>query len=146
MDVVAEGGDGVDYVDDVAGEVARVRGGETHSLDAVDFAYGGEEFGEGALAAGVVVAVDVLAEELDFCEAGLGDALGFGEDGGAGAAALLSTGIGHYTIRTEFVAAFDDRDVAAVGVGAGGEFGVEGLVGLAVVEAGDAGLASFEAG
>ena len=33
-----------------------------------------------------------------------------------------------------------------MGVGAGGEFGVEGLVGLAVVEAGDAGLAGFEAG
>ena len=51
MDVVAEGGDGVDDVDDVAGEVARVRGGEADALDAVDFAYGGEEFGEGALAA-----------------------------------------------------------------------------------------------
>ena len=52
---------------------------------------------------------------------------------------------GHDAVRTEFVAAFDDRDVAAVGVGAGGELGVEGLVGLAVVEAGDAGLAGFEA-
>ena len=31
---------------------------------------------------GSLVAVDVLAEELDFGEAGLGDALGFGEDGG----------------------------------------------------------------
>ena len=63
-----------------------------------------------------------------------------------GAAALLAAGIGHDAVGAEFVAAFDDRDVAAVGVGAGGELGVEGLVGLAVVEAGDAGFAGFEAG
>ena len=146
MDVIAEGRDGVDCVDDVFGEVAGVGGREADALDAVDFAYGGEEFGEGALAAGVVVAVYVLAEELDFGEAGLGDALGFGEDGGGGAAALFAAGIRHDAVGAEFVAAFDDRDVAAVGVGAGGEFGVEGLVGLAVVEAGDAGFAGFEAG
>ena len=112
----------------------------------VTFAYGGEEFGEGALAGGVAVAVDVLAEELDLGEAGLGDALGFGEDGGGGAAALFAAGVGDDAVGAELVAAFDDGDVAAVGVGAGGEFGVEGLVGLAVVEAGDAGLAGFEAG
>gem|GEM_PF-6820013 len=107
---------------------------------------GGEEFGEAALAAGVAVAVDVLAEELDLGEAGLGDALGFGEDGGAGAAALLASGVRDDAVAAELVASFDDGDVAAVGIGAGGEFGVEGLVGLAVVKAGDAGLSGFEAG
>ena len=38
MDVVAERGHGVDGVDDVLGEVARVRGGEADALDAVDLA------------------------------------------------------------------------------------------------------------
>jgi hypothetical protein len=146
MDVVAEGGDGVDDVDDVAGEVAGVRGGKADALNARDFAYGGEEFGEGALAGGIMVAVDVLAQELDLGEARLGDALGFGEDGGGGAGAFFSAGVGNDAVGAEFVAAFDDGNVAAVGVGAGGELGVEGLVGLAVVEAGDASLAGFEAG
>ncbi len=76
----------------------------------------------------------------------LGDALGFGEDGGGGAAALFAARVRHDAVGAELVAAFDDGDVAAVGVGAGGELGVEGLVGLAVVEAGDAGFAGFEAG
>ena len=80
MDVVAEGGRRVHDVDDVLGEVARVRGGEADALDAVDFAHAGEELGEAAFAAGVMVAVDVLAEELDFGVTELRDALGFGED------------------------------------------------------------------
>ncbi len=49
VDVVAEGGGGVDRLDDVAGEVAGVRGGEADALDAGDVADGGEEFGEGEL-------------------------------------------------------------------------------------------------
>ena len=71
MHVVAERGHGVDGVDDVPGEVARVRGGEADALDAVDLADGGKKLGEAALAAGVAVAVDVLAEKLDFGEAKL---------------------------------------------------------------------------
>ena len=69
VDVVAECGHRVDGVDDVLGEVARVRGGEADALDAVDLADCAEEFGKGAFAAWVTIAVDVLAEELDFGEA-----------------------------------------------------------------------------
>ena len=112
----------------------------------VMFAYGGEEFGEGELAGGVAVGVDVLAEELDLGEAEVGHLAGFDEDGGGGAGALFAAGVGDDAVGAEFVAAFDDGDVAAVGVGAGGELGLEGHVGLAVVEAGDAGFAGFEAG
>ncbi len=71
---------------------------------------------------------------------------GFGEDGGGGAAALFAARVRDDAVGAELVAAFDDGDVAAVGIGARGELGLEGLVGLAVVEAGDAGLAGFEAG
>ena len=146
VDVVAEGRRGVDGVDDVAGEVARVAGGEADAADAGDLADGGEQFGEGPLPFRIAVAVDVLAEELDLGVAEVGDAAGFFEDGGGGAAALLAAGVGDDAVGAEFVAAFDDGDVAAVGVLAGGELGLEGLVGLAVVEAGDAVLAGFEAG
>ena len=46
MHVIAERRDGVDGVDNVASEIARVRSGETHALDAGDFAYGGQQFRE----------------------------------------------------------------------------------------------------
>ena len=65
MHVVAEGGNGVDGLDDIPGEVAGMRGGEAHAADAGDVADGGEQFGEGHLAGGIAVGVDVLAEELD---------------------------------------------------------------------------------
>jgi len=146
MDVVAEGRNGVDDVDDIAGEIAGMRGGKADALDAVDLTDRGEKLREGAFAGWIPVAIDVLAEELDFCEARLSDSLGFGEDRGAGAAALFAARVGDDAVGAELIAAFDDRDVAAVGVGAGGELGIEGLIGLAVVEAGDAALAGFKAG
>ena len=146
MDVVAEGGGGVDGLDDVAGEVAGVRGGEAHAADAGEFAYGYEELGEGHAAGWVAVGVDVLAEELDFGEAEVDHLASFDEDGSGGAGALLAAGVGDDAVGAELVAALDDGDVAAVRVGAGGELGLEGEVGLAVVEAGDAGFAGFEAG
>ena len=60
--------------------------------------------------------------------------------------ALFAARVRNDAVGAELVAAFDDGDVAAMRVGARGELGVEGLVGLAVVQAGDAGLAGFEAG
>ena len=146
MDVVAERWDGVDDVDDVLGEVAGVRGREAHSADAVDLADGSKEFSKAAFATGVFEAVYVLAEELDFGEALLRDHLRFGEHGGGSAGAFLTSRIRHNAVGAEFVAAFDDGDVATVRVGARGELGVERLVCLAVVQAGDAGLACFKAG
>jgi hypothetical protein len=146
MDVVAEGGGGVDGLDDVAGEVAGVRGGEADAADAWEFTNGDEEFGERHAARGVAVGVDVLAEELDLGEAEVDHLAGFDEDGGGGAGALFPAGVGDNAVGAELVAALDDGDVSAVRVGTGGEVGLEGEVGLAVVEAGDAGFASFEAG
>ena len=75
--MVAKGGRGVDGFDDVAGEVARVAGGEPDAADAGDFADSGEEFREGSLPFRVAVAIDVLAEKLDFGVAEIGDAAGF---------------------------------------------------------------------
>ena len=104
-----------------------------------------EKFGEGEAAGGVAVGVDVLAEELDFGVAEVDHLAGFDEHGGGGAAALLAASVRDDAVGAELVAALDDGDVAAVGIGAGGELGLEGEVGLAVVEAGDALSAGFEA-
>ena len=83
---------------------------------------------------------------MDVGVAEVGHLAGFDEDGGGGAGALFAAGVGDDAVGAELIAAFNDCDVSAVGVGAGGEVGLEGEVGLAVVEAGDAGFAGFEAG
>ena len=145
MDVVAEGRVGVDGLDDLAGKVARMAGGEANAANARDLANGDKQFGEGQLPFRVPVAVDVLAKQLNLGVAEVGDAAGLGKNRGAGPAALLAARIRDHAVGTELVAALDDGDVAAVGVLAGGELGLEGLVGLAVIEAGDSGLPCLEA-
>ena len=77
---------------------------------------------------------------MDLGVAKPGDALRFGQHGGRGAGALLAARVRNNAVGAELVAAFDDGDVAAVRIGPRGELGVEGLVGLAVVETSDAGL------
>src|SRR5579862_7430546 len=146
MDMVAEGREGVDGLDNVAGEVARVAGGEADAANPRHLPYGRQEFGEAELAFRVAVAVHVLAEELDLGVAGIGDATRFGQHRSGGPAALLAARIGHHAVGAELVAALDDGDVAAIGVLPGGKFGFESLVGLAVVESGDTVLAGLKSG
>ena len=141
--VVAKGRYGVDGVHDVAAEVARVRSGEAHAADAWNFADRGQQFGERLLPCRILVGIHVLAEQLNFGVAEIGHLAGFGEHGVGCAAALFAAREGHHAVGAELVAAFDDGDVAAVRVGARGEFGFEALVGLAVVEAGDVAVPCF---
>ena len=144
MDVVAERGEGVDRVDDIFGEIARVRSGEAHAADAGDLADSREQFGKRHLARRIAVGVHVLAEQLNLGEASIGHALGFGQDGGGGARTLLAAGVGDDAVGAEFVATLDDGDVSAMWVRPRGEFRVEGLFCLAVVEAGNAAFARFQ--
>src|SRR6516165_5614878 len=67
-----------------------------------------------------------------------GHLAGFGENGFGGAAALLAARERNYAVGAELVATFDDGDVSAMRVGARGEFRLEALVGLAIVETGGA--------
>ena len=76
MNVVAQRGHRIDGIDDVLGEVARVRGSKAHAPDAVNLPHGSEQFREAALAARIAVAVHVLAEQLDLRVAETCDALG----------------------------------------------------------------------
>ena len=86
----------------------------------------------------IFVRIHVLAEQLNFGVAEIGHLAGFGEDRVGSAAAFFSAGEGDDAVGAEFVAAFDDGDVSAMRIGAGGEFGFEAFVGFAIVEAGDA--------
>jgi hypothetical protein len=98
----------------------------------------GWEFGEGSLPCRVFEGIHVLAQKLDFRIAEIAHLAGFGEHRVGGAAALFAARVRHHAIRAELVAAFDDGDVSAMRIGAGGEFGLEALVGFAVVESGNA--------
>ena len=145
MDVVAERGHSVYGLDNVTGKVPRVTCGKTHAPDALDLADRRQQFREASLPFRVVIAVHVLAQELNLGKALIGDAPRFGQHRIRPTAALFASGIRHYAVGAEFVAAFDDGDVTAIRVLTSGEFGFEGLVGLAVIESGDASLAGFQA-
>ena len=138
MHVIAERRDGVDGVHNVLGEVARMRSGEAHAADSGNLADGRQQFRKDLLVRGIGVGIHVLAEQLNVGVSGIGHAAGFGQHRIRGAAALFAAGVRHHAVGAELVAAFDDGDVSAMRIAAGGELGVEGLVGLAIVEAGDA--------
>src|SRR6185437_1160437 len=138
--MIAKSRRGVDGRNDITSEVARMAGGEANAPDSRDLGHRGEQLGEAALALRIAVAIHVLAQELDFRIAQVGDAPRLIENGTRGTAALFAARERHYAIGAELVASLDDGDVAAVRVLAGREFGFESLLGLAVVQAGNARL------
>ena len=144
VDVIADGGVGVHGIDDGAHEIARMAGGVAHAAHAGDFGDARQQRGEVPSGGrGIAVAVDVLAEQLDFGVALFGEPARFRHDALAGAAALRSAGEGHHAIGAGFVAAFDDGEVGAVRVVAARERRVEGF-GVVEAQAGDAAVAAFE--
>ncbi len=144
MHVIAQDRIVVDGVDDVLDEIARVRGGEAHAADSVHFADRAQQSRE--IPAGgrrVAIAVDVLAQKLDFGVAHGREFARFLEDAGAGAAALGSARERDHAVGAAFVAAFDDGDVGAVGIVAAREGSFESFFGVEA-QAGDAAVARFE--
>src|ERR1700756_5240148 len=138
MHVVTEGLQSIDGLNDVASEVPRVRSSKTHASNPRNFSDRRQQLGERALPFRVAVGVDVLAEQLDLGIAQIRHLAGFGKHRSGSTAAFLSASEGHNTVRAELIAPLDDGDVAAMRVAAGGELGLEALVGLAIVQAGDA--------
>src|SRR4051812_16733100 len=124
MNVVAERWCGLDRGDDVLLEVTWVRGGEADTANTRDPADRDEQLREGHLTAGILVRVDVLAEELNVSKTFCSHAAGFCKNGVSGAAAFLAAGVWDYAVGTEFVTAFDNGDVSAMFVGACGELGI----------------------
>ena len=114
--------------------------GEAHATDAGQSCNCGKYFREAHAAAGVAVAVYVLAEQLDIGETLVGHAPGLRQDAFRGARTFLAARIGDHAVGTELIAALNDGDVAAMRVRACGELGIESLVRLAIVKAGDAAL------
>jgi len=92
----------------------------------------------------IAIAVDVLAEQLDLGVSGINRAAGFIEYAGRCATTLLTARVGNHAIGAELVASFDNGDVGTVRIGACGELGVKGLVGLAIIKSGDALVPCFK--
>src|ERR1039458_5424506 len=144
MHMVTERRDRINRIDDVLGKVPRMRGGEANPADARQFPDGSQQFGESLSSGRVVVRIYVLPEQLNVGVAGVGHAGGFAKHRLRGAAALFAASVRHHTIGAELIAAFNDGDVSPMRVGAGGELGLESLVGLAIVKPGDATSPSFD--
>src|ERR1019366_10352177 len=138
MHVVAERRNGINRVDDVLGKVSWMRGGEANAADARQFPDSRQQLSKTIISSRIAVRVHVLPEQLNVGVAGLGHAPGFVKDRPRSAAALLAAGVRHYAIGAELIAAFNDGDVSPVRIGAGGEFGLESLVGLAIIKTRDA--------
>ena len=90
----------------------------------------------------IFVRIHVLPEQLNFRVAEIGHLARFGKHRVGRPAALFPPRVRDHAVRTELVAPFNDRDVAAMRIGARGEFGLEAVFGLAVVEASDSYQAS----
>ena len=144
MNVIAQHRIVVDGVDDVLDEVARVRRGEAHAPDAVHFAHCAQQSRK--VPAGgrrIAIAVDVLAQQLDFDVAHASQLARFVQHAFAGAAALGSARERHHAIGARFVAAFDDGDVSAMRIVALRERCFEGLI-VVQAQAGDAAISGFQ--
>ena len=139
--MVAKCRNAVDGFDNVPGKVAWMAGGEAHAPDAGHLAHSGQQFREAALPFRVAVAVHVLAQQLNLGVAQIGNPPRFIEHRRRSPAALLAARVRHHAVGAEFVASFDDGDIAAIRVLPRRELRLKGLVGLPVVEPGDAVLA-----
>ncbi len=91
----------------------------------------------------IAIAVDVLAEKLDFLIAHARQLARFLENAFAGAATLGTARERHHAIGAGFVAALDDGDVGAVRIVAAREGRVEGFFRVQA-QAGDMAIAGFQ--
>ena len=144
MHVVAKRGNVVDSLHNVAGEISGMRSSETHAANPRDLAYCREKIGEGFLARGIEIGIYILPKQLNFGIALLSHAPRFRQHRVRCPAALFAARVRHHAVGAELVAAFDNGDVSAMRIGAGGELGLKGQIGLAIVQTGDARVPCFQ--
>src|SRR5205823_3236428 len=116
---------------------------EPHSPNPRNLAHRRKQLGKCLLARRIEIGIYVLSQQLDFGITSVGHASRFGQHGIRGPAALLAARERNYAIGAELVAAFNNGDIAPVRIAAGREFGLEALVGLAIVQSGYAALPCF---
>ena len=137
MHVIAERRDRINGFHNIVPKVPRMRGREPHPAYSGNLSNGSQQLRKRLFFRRIPIRVYVLAEQLNLAIAKIGHLPGLGEHGLRCPAAFLAAGKRHHAVGTELVASLDDRDVAAVRIGAGGKLGLETLIGLAVVETGN---------
>ncbi len=142
--MIAQRGHGVDGLDDLPREVARMRRGKAYSPNTWDLPHGRQQVRKAQPAFRIVVGVDVLAQQLDFGVARVGHLPRLVQHGNRSPAALFAARVRHHAVGAELIAAFNDGDVAAVRIRPRGELRLKRLVGLAVVQPGNAGFSRFQ--
>ena len=115
-------------LDNRVGKLARVAGGEAHTLDAGDFvddAQQGGEVADFAVFHFAAIGVDVLSQEVDFFNALLGKIGDFGQNVVQRAGELFAAGVGDDAERAVFGTAFHDGYECCAAFDAGGRQVVE---------------------
>ena len=145
MNMVAKRRHGIDGFHNIAGKIARMRRRETHAPNSRHLANRRQQLREAHLARRIAIRIHILPEQLDVRIASVGHPPRFSQHGVGRPAALFAARIRNHAVGAELVAAFDDGDVAAMRVAARGEFRLKRLIGLPVVQAGDALVAGLAA-
>ena len=144
MHMIAQRRIRVDRVDDLAHEIARMGSGEAHPADTFRPAHLVQEPGEiPSRRRWIAIAVDVLAQQLDFAIARARELGRFRDYRRAGAATLRPSRERHHAIGAGFVAALNDGDIGAMRIVAAGERRFKRQVGIQA-QAGDATVAGFQ--
>src|SRR5215469_177800 len=143
MHVIAQPGGHFDRLNNVPGEVARMRRCEAHSTQTGNLRNGYQKFRKRLLTNWIAVRIHVLPEELDLAVSAVSESTRFFENRVGSTTALFTPRVRNNAVRAELVAALDDRYVASVRVRADREWGIEGLVRLTVVESGYTSLPCF---
>ena len=114
VNLVAQGGMGIDGLDDVGSEVSRMRSGEPHAPHAWNFGHAREQFRKApAGRRRIPPGIHDLAQNLDFRVTRVHQAAGLGHNLLARTAALRAARHGHNAERAALVAAFDDGQISA---------------------------------
>src|SRR5450830_114147 len=101
-------------LDQAVGELQRVRGGVTDSLDAVDGGDHADQFRQvrqAAVMGGAAIAVDVLPQQGHFAYAVFGQVEDLGDHVVERPADFFATGVGHHAEGAVLAAAFHHRDI-----------------------------------
>src|SRR5215469_4794893 len=134
MNVITQGRQRIDGIHNVFAKMPRMRGRKSHAPDSWHFSDGVKQCGKALFVEWITIGVHVLAEQLNIRVAQIGHLTGFRQHRIRSPAAFLATRIWHNTISTELVTALDDSDVPAVRIASCGEFGLESLVRLTIVQ------------
>ena len=142
--MIAERWRGIDGLDDITAEIARMRGHETHAANSRYLRHGQKQLRKRQPPArGVAIGIHRLAQELNLRVAHLRKLAHFPQNGIAGAAAFRSARIRHHAVRASLIAALDDCEISAEGMVAPRQFRFESFVGISF-QAGDAAFAVLQ--